>query len=79
MWENGEASLPTYLKSLQSELVGCNGIIEALQNDARFLTLLSILEYLSGHPDCPIQDVKREVFKAISVCNKLKEHYKEVM
>ena len=39
------------------------------------MTLISILQYLIDTPDCPVQDVKREVFRAISICNKLKSRY----
>lgn len=70
--ESGEESLTTYMKSLQAELLGCKALIEGLQNDASYLTLLAILQYLIDHPECSVGVVKREVFKAISICNRLK-------
>ena len=70
--ESGESTLPTYIRSLQVEILGCRGFIRPLDSNPMFMTLLSILEYLLENPDCEIQEVKREVFKAISICNKLK-------
>lgn len=73
--EQNEESLTTYLQSLQAELLGCKGLIIAIQSDASYLTLLSILQYLIDHPECTVRVVKREVFRAISICNKLKAQY----
>lgn len=73
--ESGEKTLPIYIRSLQTEMLGCQEFINALNNDANFLTLLSVLQYIHDNPDCPVQDVKREVFRAINICNKLKTRY----
>lgn len=73
--EQNEESLTTYMQSLQAELLGCKGLVSAIQNDASYLTLLSILQYLIDNPECTVRDVKREVFRAISICNKLKAQY----
>lgn len=70
--ESGEDTLTTYMQSLQAELLGCKALVEGLQNDASYLTLLAILQYLIDNPDCSVSVVKREVFKAISICNRLK-------
>lgn len=70
--ESGEDSLTTYMQSLQAELLGCKSLIGELQNDASYLTLLAILQYLIDNPECSVGVVKREVFKAISICNRLK-------
>lgn len=75
IWESGESSLDTYMRSLQAELIGCKELVEAIHNDPMFLSLVSILQYLIDSPSCPISVVKREVFKAISICNKLKAKY----
>lgn len=72
MRENGEDSLQTYMQSLQVELIGCQELLGNLKNDASYLTLLSILQYLIDNKDCTVREVKREVFKCISICNKLK-------
>ena len=73
--EQEDDSLSTYIRSFQMELLGCQNLICAFQNDAMFLTLLSILQYLSDNPECSVKLVRREVFHAISICNKLKSVY----
>lgn len=73
--ENEEASLPTYMRSLQVELLGCQAFIPALCEDAAYLTLLGVLQYLIDNPVCKVREVRREVFRAISICNKLKAQY----
>ena len=75
MRESGEASLNTYMQSLQCELCGCRDLIEAIDNDPRYMSLISILEYLIQHPGCEFHVVRREVFRAISICNKLQAKY----
>lgn len=73
--EKETESLPVYMRSLQAELLGCKELISAVQYDSCYLTLITILQYLIDNPSCPISDVKREVFRAISICNKLKARY----
>ncbi len=73
--ESGERSLETYMKSLQAELLGCNALVEAIHDDSMFLSLASILQYLIDNPDCDVVFVRREVFRAISICNKLRGKY----
>lgn len=73
--EAEEKTLPVYINSLQIEMLGCKEFVCVLQDDANMVTLLSILQYLKDTPDCPVADVKREVFRAISICNKLKARY----
>lgn len=75
IWESGESSLETYMRSLQAELLGCRELIDAIHGDSLFLSLISILQYFIDNPDLEISSVKREVFKAISICNKLKAKY----
>lgn len=75
IWESGESSLDTYMRSLQAELLGCKELIDAIHADPMFLSLISILQYLIDNPSCEVPTVKREVFKAISICNKLKARY----
>lgn len=75
--EAGEKSLPVYIQSLQIEMMGCKELVTELHDDSNFLTLLSILQYIYDNPECPVADVKREVFRAISICNKLELRYAE--
>lgn len=75
--ESGEKSLPVYLRSLQIEILGCKGLISELGNDPRFISLTSILNYLRENPYIEVREVKREVFKAIDICNKMKDKYSQ--
>ena len=75
LWENREKTLPIYMETLLDELIGCKDLVYASSDDALFLSLLSTLQYLIGHPDLPAEKVKRHVFKAISICNKLAARY----
>lgn len=75
IWENGEKTIGTYMRSLQSELLGCEELVEAIHGDPAFLSLVSILQYLIDHPDSEVPLVKREVFRAISICGKLEKRY----
>lgn len=75
--EAEEESLPVYLRSLQVELLGCKELIQGMNNNSSFLTLLSILQYFIDNPDASPKEVRREVFRAISICNKLKAQYSE--
>ena len=75
--EYGEESLETYMKSLQAELLGCNELIITIHEDPLLISLLSILQYLIDNPECSLVTVRREVFRAISICNKLKAKYLE--
>lgn len=75
MRENEEDSLQTYMRSLQIELLGCKEFIVAIKDDSLYLTLLAILQYLIDNPECTVPEVKREVFRAISICNKLQSRY----
>ena len=77
--EGGGKSLPVYLRSLQVEILGCKKLILELDYDPRFITLSSILEYLIDNPECEVKVVKREVFRAIDICNKLKTQYTEAV
>lgn len=72
--ESGEPSLNEFMKSLQVELIGHKGLMEYLSYDSMYMTLLSILQYMIDN-DCDTHVVKREVFKAISICKKLRKKY----
>lgn len=72
--ESGEPSLDKYMESLQRELIGCYSLIEALQYDELYMSLLAILQYLIEN-DCETDVVKCEVFKAITICKKLHRKY----
>lgn len=73
--ESGENSLGVYMQSLQVEIAGSSSVISALHNDEGIMELLAILQYLIDNPECPVKVVKREVFKAINICNKLQSQF----
>lgn len=75
--ETNETTLSTYVRSLQIEITGCKNLVEALNYDASIITLLSILQFFIDYPDTPTPEVKREVFKAIGICNRLKARFGE--
>lgn len=78
LWESGEPSLSEFMRNLQSELIGHKSLMQFVEFDSMYMTLLSILQYLIDvHPGCDISIVKREVFGAISICKKLRRKYCE--
>ncbi len=69
-------TLDIYIDSLQGEIVGGKSFIPEFETNEAYLTLLFILEFLlREHPDVKV--VKREVFRAIGICNKLKDTYEK--
>lgn len=47
----------------------------ALHHDHDFVTLIAIVQYLIDNPETSERTVRREVFRAISLCNKLSAKY----
>lgn len=75
MRENEEETLVTYMEGLQRELLGCHSLVMGTNHNPMFLSLLSILQYLIDNPDTEVSVVRKDVFKAISICNKLSSIY----
>ena len=73
--EKEEESLPIYLQSLQLELIGCQKLIVELKDCGILISLLSILQFFIDNPSSQISVYRREVFRAIGLCNKLKTEY----
>jgi len=73
--EANDSSLGVYMESLQRELYGCASLLQFIGNDAQFLSLLAKLQWMIDHPDYRYHDFRREVFSAISICNKLRARY----
>ena len=73
--ERGEATLGTYLDSLIIELLGCERLLTELNGDEGLLTLIATFQYLRDNDDLSVAVVKREVFRAISVCKKIGERF----
>ena len=68
--ENNEATLGQYMKSLQREMLGTKALIRALDSDGRYMSIISILQYMIDYP-CDISVTRSEVFKAIDILKKL--------
>ena len=79
MWENREETLPVYLQSLQVELLGFQELVLSFKPSSRnvakpgydYVSLLAILQRFIDAPDLRTDQVRREVFKAISICNRI--------
>lgn len=69
--ESGEPTLIRYMQSLQREMLGLKELIIALDDDAQYLTLLSIIQYMIDH-ECDVPTTKSEVFRAISILKRMK-------
>lgn len=80
MRENSEVSLQSYCDSLQRELIGFGSMVPSVGGDKIYVAILSVLQYFTDNIDSDelsLSDVRSEVFHAISLCNKLKDIYKE--
>ena len=82
LFETGERSVIQYMTSLQREMLGLGSLIAAFRDDDRYLCVLAILQRmidcgLDGSQD--IRTIKSDVFKAISILKKMKEHYDGTM
>lgn len=76
MKESGEPTLTKYISSLKREMIGCRDLIQAIQNDGRFLALIATLEYLEAHHgDEDNSVVKSEVFRCIGIIKQLRRQY----
>ena len=64
--ETEEASIAVYIPALIREVMGMNELIEALHEDGRFISLVSILENLSSD-EVDVATTKSDVFKAINI------------
>lgn len=73
--ESGEGTIHDYLESLVIEMTGAD-ILIGLSDQSYYVSIASIVAYLNKHIDeCETKKVKREVFKAINLCKKLRSFY----
>ena len=76
MKESGEPTLSKYISSLKREMIGCLDLINGLNDDGRFLTLLASLEYLERHHmNDDVSTVRSEIFRCIGVIKQLRRQY----
>lgn len=76
--EEAEPSLYGYMDSFIRELTGFESLFHSFHGDPRFISLISILQYMVDNPDCPVDIVRKEVFHAISICKCLRSAYADV-
>lgn len=74
IWESGEPTLPVYIRSLQREMIGCRSLMDELRGDGRYMTLLAILQRFADG-GLTVQEVRSDVFRAISICKQLRAKY----
>jgi len=73
--EEKSETLIEFLESLKCELIGSKDLIEFLKNDARFISLLSKIQFLISEKNIEHKKFKKEVFSSISLVEKLKDKY----
>lgn len=76
MAENKEPTRVGYMCNLRREMLGMQGLIEALGRNTGFLSLLNILSFFIDNPDCDEDIVRSDVFKAISICKHIAAEYR---
>ena len=74
--ESGEESIAIYLEGLRDEIDGLRSFVKELNVDYNILSLLSILQFMIDNPNCDTEVVRRYVFHAISLCNKMDKKYR---
>lgn len=79
IWESGDGTVFSYMETLQAEILGCKNLISAMNDDWRFLSLASILQDLIDHPEYEHGKVRKTVFDAITICNRMRASYCEVI
>lgn len=72
--EKEPITLIPYLESLRIELIGNYELKEKIKCDANFLRLIGTIQYLITH-DCAHKEIKTQVFKCISIVEKLQNIY----
>lgn len=76
MKEEQCSTLPSYLRSLESELVGCYKLWDKLADEPQFFALINVVNYLAVE-EYDVAVCKREVFKAIHLVESVKKNIRE--
>lgn len=71
--EEASPTITQYITSLLSEMTGNKELIDLLQNDGQYLSLLGSLEYLMLCDN--VKTCKREIFKCIRIIEELNRKY----
>ena len=74
LYEEESKTLRAYLKSYQRELIGNSNLLQDLETEPKFITLLSTIEYLANetydHEVC-----KSEVLKCTNIIHDINKKY----
>lgn len=73
--EEDSTTLISFLESLNRELIGNKELISFLKGDARFISLLSKVQYLIYDSSVEQKVFKKEIFSCISIVQKLEKQY----
>lgn len=73
--EKCEITLPEYLDTLLTEMTGVE-ILEELSAQPYYVSIVATVTFLAHNiNNCDDTKVKREVFRLINICKKLRSHY----
>ena len=78
MFEDKEPTLNTYLDNLYEEMTSCTKIIEQIEEDPQYMSLLLTLIFLRRHNesgDLTHEKCKAKVFGAMTTCGRLSIRY----
>jgi hypothetical protein len=73
--EEQSQTLISYLESFNRELIGNKELIDFLKGDARFISLISKIQFLISNPNVDEDIFRKEIFSSMSIVKKLEEKY----
>lgn len=74
MYEKNE-NVQAYAAGIIDELIGFGGLIDAIDSDPKFISLLALLKFVSENSTSDGAAIRATVFKSITLCNKLRADY----
>lgn len=74
MYEKNE-DVRTYVCGIVDELIGFGDLIDVLDGDPKFISLLALLKFVSENSTSDGAAIRATVFKSITLCNKLRADY----
>lgn len=74
--EKNAETLPKYIDGLIREMLGMQDVIEEWHEDGCYLSLIGILKYFDKHPECDVEIVRSDVFKALNIIRQLQKKYR---
>ena len=73
--EDASPTLQKYIEALLREMLGMKSLMAEWHEDEHYLSLLGILQYFADHPECDVETVRSDVFKAIGIIRRLQKKY----